>query len=135
MATDVASLLEELLQRLDSASIAMLGFLVDSYAAQQLILDHLSLVNDSILARTGPGLGAWSQRPQAKIQSACFGDSTIPSAVAPAFFPGTVFDQGQAWLNRIFTARNAEAGNTGEPAFESFMGLPKLANLTQAHLG
>jgi pimeloyl-ACP methyl ester carboxylesterase len=135
MAANLISFLHELLPKLNISHIDVLGFSIGGYVAQQLTLDAPNLVNNLILAGTGPSLGRDLERPQAEVQSACFTDPPNPHAVTLAFFPSIVYNEGEAWINRIFTGRAGVAGKNGEPEFISFMGLPKIANLIQAYLG
>ena len=135
MAAGVISFLHKLLPQLNIPHIDILGFSIGGFVAQQLTLDAPELVNNLILAGTGPSLGPGLERPQAEVQSVCFTDPPNPQPVALAFFPSIVANEGEAWLNRIFSARASVAGKNGEPEFKSFMGLPKLANLIQAYLG
>lgn len=135
MAAGVISFLHELLPKLDIPHIDVLGFSIGGFVAQQLTLDAPDLVNNLILAGTGPSLGPGLERPQAVVQSAIFTDPPNPQPVALAMFPSIVANEGDAWLNRIFSARAGIAGKDSEPELASFMGFPKLANLIQAYLG
>ena len=135
MATHVAAFLRELLPSLNIPHIDILGFSIGGFVAQQLTLDAPELVNNLILAGTGPSAGPDLERPQAEVQSACMSDPPNPAAVSLAFFPALVASEGEAWLGRIFSSRAEIAGNDGEPAFQGFLGLPGMAKLVQAYLG
>ncbi|KFY60850.1 hypothetical protein V497_03333 [Pseudogymnoascus sp. VKM F-4516 (FW-969)] len=134
---NLISFLLALLPMLHFGSVDILGFSMGGYVAQQLALDAPNLVNKLVLSSTGPSgsLGEGVRKPMAEVQSAIMSVNPNGPALVDAFFPSFIAkDEGNAWLNRSITARQAMAGKNGEPTFASFLTGPGLPRLIEAYL-